>query len=93
MDKKERVIVYVDGFNFYYGLKKNCKEFYWLDIVKLFDSYIPRNETSAKHKTKRPKPKILNQDFNPKRNVPKEAHTTSFGTYISTTTKRPPKPT
>lgn len=44
MDKKERVIVYVDGFNFYYGLKKNCKEFYWLDVVKLFDSFMRDNQ-------------------------------------------------
>jgi len=32
-----RVIVYVDGFNFYYGLKGvRWKKYYWLDIVKFF---------------------------------------------------------
>lgn len=37
--KKKRVIVYVDGFNFYYGLKDaKWKKFYWLDMVKFFDS-------------------------------------------------------
>ena len=33
--EKQRVIVYVDGFNFYYGLKSSArwKKYYWLDIV------------------------------------------------------------
>lgn len=40
MDAK-KVIVYVDGFNFYYGLKsKKWKRFYWLDVVKFFSSFI-----------------------------------------------------
>ena len=30
----ERVIVYVDGFNFYYGLRKSWKKYYWLDMVR-----------------------------------------------------------
>lgn len=40
--EKQRVIVYVDGFNFYYGLKKNPKwrRFYWLDIVSFFDFFM-----------------------------------------------------
>lgn len=37
--EKERVIVYVDGFNLYFGIKEagfeNCK---WLDIHKLVNS-------------------------------------------------------
>jgi uncharacterized LabA/DUF88 family protein len=34
-ERKQKVIVYVDGFNFYYGLKsKGWKKYYWLDIVK-----------------------------------------------------------
>lgn len=39
MDKK-KVIVYVDGYNFYYGLKNGgakWKRLYWLDIVKFFE--------------------------------------------------------
>ena len=33
--RKQKVIVYVDGFNFYYGLKsKGWKKYYWLDMVK-----------------------------------------------------------
>jgi len=41
-----RVNVYIDGFNFYHGLRKARKEapefqqFYWLDIVKFFDHFI-----------------------------------------------------
>lgn len=43
--KKERVIVYVDGFNFYYGLRKNhWRKFYWLDLVKLFETFIRPNQ-------------------------------------------------
>lgn len=38
ISKMQRVIVYVDGFNFYYGLKaKGWKKFYWLDIVGFFE--------------------------------------------------------
>lgn len=38
----QKVIVYVDGFNFYYGLKKNHKwrRFYWLDVVKFFELFM-----------------------------------------------------
>lgn len=37
----QRINVYVDGFNFYYGLKsKEWKKYYWLDIVSFFDSFI-----------------------------------------------------
>ena len=44
--EKQRVIVYVDGFNFYYGLKaiaskdKRWKKFYWLDIVSFFEKML-----------------------------------------------------
>lgn len=42
---KQKVIVYVDGFNFYYGLKaKGWKKFYWLDIVKFFESMLSSNQ-------------------------------------------------
>lgn len=43
---KQRVNIYVDGFNFYYGLKsKNWKKFYWLDIVKFFESFIKPHQS------------------------------------------------
>jgi hypothetical protein len=41
--EKRKVIVYVDGFNFYFGLRdmalkdNRWKKFYWLDIVGFFD--------------------------------------------------------
>ena len=39
MKDKQKVIVYVDGFNFYFGLKeKKWKKFYWLDIVAFFEN-------------------------------------------------------
>ena len=40
METKKQVIVYVDGYNFYYGLKNGgpkWKRLYWLDIVKFFE--------------------------------------------------------
>ena len=40
-----RVNVYIDGFNFYYGLKsKNWKKFYWLDIVKFYELFMKPNQ-------------------------------------------------
>ena len=37
---KQKVIVYVDGFNFYYGLRKNrWRKYYWLDMVRLFEPF------------------------------------------------------
>lgn len=40
--ERKRVIVYIDGFNFYYGLKfsQHWQRYYWLDIVKLFESFM-----------------------------------------------------
>lgn len=38
--EKKKVIVYVDGYNFYYGLRNGGPKWrrtYWLDIVKLFE--------------------------------------------------------
>jgi uncharacterized LabA/DUF88 family protein len=43
--EKQRVIVYVDGFNFYYGLKTpKWRKYYWIDIVKLFEMFIRPNQ-------------------------------------------------
>lgn len=37
----QRVIIYVDGFNFYNGLKaKKWKKYYWLDMIGLFEQFI-----------------------------------------------------
>jgi len=50
----ERVNFYVDGFNFYYGLKRlktidnDWKKFYWLDFVKLFQHFIGDNQVLQK---------------------------------------------
>ena len=43
---KQRVIVYIDGFNFYYGLRgdRRWKKYYWLDVVKLFEAFIRPNQ-------------------------------------------------
>jgi len=53
---KKRVIFYVDGFNFYYGLKSQVKinpewrKGYWIDIVKLFEQFLSDNDTLVKVK-------------------------------------------
>ena len=50
----ERVNFYVDGHNFYYGLKRlkavdnDWKKFYWLDFVKLFEHFIGENQMLQK---------------------------------------------
>ncbi len=53
--KKERVIVYVDGFNLYFGIKEagfeNCK---WLDIYQLIlGLFKPNQELLIKYFTSR----------------------------------------
>ena len=44
--QEQRVIVYVDGFNFYYGLKYSpkWKKYYWLDMVGLFEKFLKPNQ-------------------------------------------------
>jgi uncharacterized LabA/DUF88 family protein len=50
----ERVCVYVDGFNFYYGIKRQKKidadwqRFYWIDFVKLFNYFLGSNQVLSK---------------------------------------------
>ena len=46
MMKKQKVIVYVDGFNFYYGLKKDkrWRQYYWLDMVRFFELGLKENQ-------------------------------------------------
>ena len=47
---KKRVIFYVDGFNFYFGLKEMSKhqadwrKFYWIDLVKFFERFLKEDE-------------------------------------------------
>ena len=41
MIKKQKVIFYIDGFNFYFGLKsKKLIKYYWLDIVKFCNQFV-----------------------------------------------------
>lgn len=53
MDKK-KVTFYVDGFNFYYGLKRkkqvdrSWQRFYWIDVVKLFEQFLGPDQELAK---------------------------------------------
>lgn len=49
-----RVTFYVDGFNFYYGLATSSKndptwkKYYWIDVVKLFQSFLGENQNLEK---------------------------------------------
>lgn len=41
----KKINIYIDGFNFYYGLKSNkWKKFYWLDFNKFFDLFLKENQ-------------------------------------------------
>lgn len=48
--EKKRVVFYVDGFNFYFGIKEMSKhqpdwrKFYWIDIVKFFSRFLADDE-------------------------------------------------
>lgn len=59
----KKVIFYIDGFNFYYALRKassgnsNWKKYYWIDLVKLCSLFLKDDEQLIKVKyfTARPK--------------------------------------
>ena len=45
MDKKERVVAYVDGFNLYFGMKEgNHNDTLWLDVQKLAKNLLKPNQ-------------------------------------------------
>jgi len=50
----EKVTVYIDGFNFYYGLKRqkvrdrDWSKFYWIDFVRLFELFLGENQLLQK---------------------------------------------
>ena len=48
---KKKVIVYIDGFNLYFGLKsKGWKNFYWLNLVELSKNLLKEEQTLVKTK-------------------------------------------
>lgn len=71
--KKKKVVFYVDGFNFYFGLKEMSKsqpdwrKFYWIDIVKFFSRFLQEDEelVVVNYFTARPKSsgKRIRQDM------------------------------
>lgn len=65
MEQKQRVIVYIDGFNFYFGLKSNAKwkKYYWLDIVKLFEMFMRPNQELVAVKYFSAKPDDIDQSL------------------------------
>ncbi|TXI90331.1 MAG: NYN domain-containing protein [Chryseobacterium sp.] len=45
MEDPHKINVYIDGFNFYYGLKtSHWKKFYWLDIVGFYEFFAKENQ-------------------------------------------------
>ena len=50
----DRVTVYIDGFNFYYSLRRlkaidsDWLKFYWIDFVKLFEQFLGQNQVLQK---------------------------------------------
>lgn len=54
MEQKKRVTFYIDGFNFYFGLKRTkridvaWRHFYWVDIVKLCESFLGEGQILEK---------------------------------------------
>ncbi|OGU12352.1 MAG: NYN domain-containing protein [Ignavibacteria bacterium GWB2_35_12] len=45
MERKQRLIFYIDGFNFYFGLReKKWKKFYWLDLVKFSSNFLRKHQ-------------------------------------------------
>ena len=65
MGQKQRVIVYIDGFNFYFGLKSNAKwkKYYWLDIVKLFEMFMRPDQELVAVKYFSAKPDDIDQSL------------------------------
>ncbi len=42
---RKRVNIYIDGFNFYYGLKNKWKrKYYWLDVVPFFQEFMTEKQ-------------------------------------------------
>lgn len=54
MTNTKRVTFYIDGFNFYFGLKRtkrsdrDWQKFYWIDVVKLCESFLGENQVLEK---------------------------------------------
>ena len=50
----ERVTVYIDGYNFYYGLRRlrendsDWQKFYWIDFVKFFQNFLSASQVLQK---------------------------------------------
>ena len=61
--RKQSVIVYVDGFNFYYGLKsKNWRKYYWLDMVKFAEKLLRPHQHLIEVRYFSAKPTDLNKE-------------------------------
>lgn len=89
MAANQRVIVYVDGFNFYFGLRKSpqWKKYYWIDVVKLFEKFLRPNQelVALKYFSARPigdHDKSKRQDAYFQANMENEKFKLVLGQYI-----------
>ena len=88
MVSSRRVRAYVDGFNFYYGLKdQGWKKYYWLDVTKLINSFLYPGMTldgvtyfTARHINKH---KRNRQDAFLKANSLNPLFSAKFGTFMA----------
>lgn len=93
IEQKQRVIVYVDGFNFYFGLRSNekWKKYYWLDLVKLFSMFLRPNQELVAVKYFSAKPddmsKSLNQNALFQANLENAKFKLILGKYLKKTIK------
>ena len=84
---KQKAIVYIDGFNFYYGLRsKQWRKFYWLDMVKFSEALLPQGQELVEVKyfsarTTNPD-KRMRQDAFFQANLLNPKFTLHLGTYM-----------
>ncbi len=58
---KERVAIYIDGFNLFYGMRaKGWRRYYWLDLRNFADNLLkPHHRFEMMHYLNRPRTKTL----------------------------------
>lgn len=85
---KFRIIIYIDGFNLYYGLKENhWEKYFWLDYIRFFEKFLSDNQALIKvnYFTARPNnpSKAKRQDKLFQVNNENEKFELIFGSYLN----------
>jgi uncharacterized LabA/DUF88 family protein len=50
-DRQQKIIVYIDGFNLYYGIRSLGQSYKWLNVEVLANSFVKSNNVSVKYFT------------------------------------------